>query len=216
MTWNTATDRILVFELTVQGDYDANLRRVMISDHEFYIVCLLQSRSLTGELEVLHAGYASTDPPGSAPHTLVMIRPDGVEERKTMEERTNGSDGYVQYQVTSTDLQDMTGRWRVRVETTWGSAITSTNHGTLDVLGHGRGSTSSIPMTTHPGSLTSSNRAQAQAVSAGGGLAGKVTLVDGITAPTAVAGEGQIYIDSADGNLKVRFGDGTISTIATD
>ena len=71
-------------------------------------------------------------------------------------------------------------------------------------------------MTTNPGSLTSANRAQSQAISAGGGLAGKVTLVDGITAPTAVAGEGQIYIDSADGNLKVRFGDGTISTIATD
>ena len=214
MTWNTATDRVLTFQLEMFGDWDGENRRVMIGDHEFYIVVLLQSRSLTGALEVLHAGYGSTDPAGSPPHTLIMIRPDGIEERKTMEERTDGSDGYVQYQIDSADLT-MPGRWKIRVESSWGSAVTSTNHGILDVLDHGRSTTSSVPLTTNP-SFLSTPRTKNFAVSAGGALSGKLSLVDGITAPTAIAGEAQVYIDSADGNLKIRFGDGTITQIATD
>lgn len=41
-------------------------------------------------------------------------------------------------------------------------------------------------------------------------------LVDGITAPSTVAGLAQIYVDSADGDLKVKFGDGTVKTIVVD
>ncbi len=47
---------------------------------------------------------------------------------------------------------------------------------------------------------------------ADGGLA----LADGITAPSTVAGKAQIYVDTADGDLKVKFGDGTVKTIVTD
>lgn len=43
-----------------------------------------------------------------------------------------------------------------------------------------------------------------------------VALVDGITAPGTVSGRAQIYVDTADGDLKVKFGDGTVKTIATD
>jgi hypothetical protein len=43
-----------------------------------------------------------------------------------------------------------------------------------------------------------------------------VVLVDGITAPSAITGKALIYIDTADGDLKVKFGDGTVKTIATD
>ncbi len=39
---------------------------------------------------------------------------------------------------------------------------------------------------------------------------------DGITAPTAVAGVAQLYVDVADGDLKVIFADGTVKTIVTD
>lgn len=43
-----------------------------------------------------------------------------------------------------------------------------------------------------------------------------VALVDGITAPGTISGRAFIYVDTADGDLKVKFGDGTVKTIATD
>ena len=41
-------------------------------------------------------------------------------------------------------------------------------------------------------------------------------IKDGITAPSASSGYAYIYVDSADGDLKVKFGDDTVKTIATD
>jgi len=41
-------------------------------------------------------------------------------------------------------------------------------------------------------------------------------MVDGITAPGTVSGRAQIYVDSADGDLKVKFGDGFVRVIAAD
>lgn len=45
---------------------------------------------------------------------------------------------------------------------------------------------------------------------------GITSLVDGISAPAARSGYARIYVDSADGDLKVKFGDGTVKTIVTD
>lgn len=48
-------------------------------------------------------------------------------------------------------------------------------------------------------------------------LAGdKVALTDGITAPSTISGIAQIYVDTADGDLKVKFGDGVVKTIVID
>lgn len=41
-------------------------------------------------------------------------------------------------------------------------------------------------------------------------------LSDGIVAPAAIPGFAQLYVDTADGDLKVKFGDGVTKTIATD
>lgn len=41
-------------------------------------------------------------------------------------------------------------------------------------------------------------------------------IADGVSAPANLAGYAAIYVDTADGDLKVRFGDGTIKTIVTD
>jgi len=41
-------------------------------------------------------------------------------------------------------------------------------------------------------------------------------IPDGITAPSAAVGYARIYVDTADGDLKVIFGDGTIKTIVVD
>jgi hypothetical protein len=43
-----------------------------------------------------------------------------------------------------------------------------------------------------------------------------VKIKDGVTAPATILGSAQIYVDSADGDLKVIFGDGTVKTIVTD
>lgn len=43
-----------------------------------------------------------------------------------------------------------------------------------------------------------------------------IKLADGTTAPATVAGVAQIYVDTADGDLKVKFGDGTVKTIVVD
>lgn len=43
-----------------------------------------------------------------------------------------------------------------------------------------------------------------------------LTITDGVTAPSAEAGLAKIYVDTADGDLKVRFADGVTKTIVTD
>tara|TARA_R100000781_G_scaffold4864_4_gene5755 strand:- start:51 stop:1559 length:1509 start_codon:yes stop_codon:yes gene_type:complete len=47
-------------------------------------------------------------------------------------------------------------------------------------------------------------------------VAGAVSITDGMTAPSATSGYAKLYVDTADGDLKVIFGDGTIKTLATD
>lgn len=47
-------------------------------------------------------------------------------------------------------------------------------------------------------------------------VAGDARLVDGITAPGTESGKAIVYVDTADGDLKVKFGDGVIKTLATD
>ncbi len=43
-----------------------------------------------------------------------------------------------------------------------------------------------------------------------------LVVVDGVTAPTAVAGLALIYVDTNTGDLMCRFGDGITKTIVTD
>lgn len=44
----------------------------------------------------------------------------------------------------------------------------------------------------------------------------KLVFDDGIAAPTAIVGKAQIYVDTADGDLKVRFGDNVTKIVAAD
>ncbi len=41
-------------------------------------------------------------------------------------------------------------------------------------------------------------------------------LVDGVSAPATLSGYAKLYVDSSDGDLKVKFGDGTVKTITVD
>jgi hypothetical protein len=45
---------------------------------------------------------------------------------------------------------------------------------------------------------------------------GALAIRDGITAPSTVTDMAVIYVDTADGDLKVKFSDGTVKTIVTD
>jgi hypothetical protein len=49
-----------------------------------------------------------------------------------------------------------------------------------------------------------------------GGAAGVLGITDGVTAPAAIAGTATIFVDTADGDLKVTFGDGYTVTLAVD
>jgi hypothetical protein len=42
---------------------------------------------------------------------------------------------------------------------------------------------------------------------------GGIAIVDGITAPATLSGWAKIYVDTADGDLKVKFGDGAVKTV---
>ena len=45
---------------------------------------------------------------------------------------------------------------------------------------------------------------------------GGIAIVDGITAPATLSGWAKIYVDTADGDLKIKYGDGTVKTIVVD
>lgn len=80
-------------------------------------------------------------------------------------------------------------------------------------LGFG-GSTSSFPALKRNGAVLETRLADdsAYAVHAMEYL----SVTDGVTAPGAAAGRARIYVDTADGDLKVVFADGTVKTIVTD
>jgi hypothetical protein len=45
---------------------------------------------------------------------------------------------------------------------------------------------------------------------------GTISMTDGIAVPTAVTGVALLYVDTNDGDLKIKFADDTIKTITTD
>lgn len=45
---------------------------------------------------------------------------------------------------------------------------------------------------------------------------GSILIPDGITAPSATVGAATLYVDVADGDLKVKFGDGVTKVISAD
>jgi len=43
-----------------------------------------------------------------------------------------------------------------------------------------------------------------------------IGMADGIAAPSTITGMALLFVDTADGDLKIKFGDGTLKTIVTD
>ena len=44
----------------------------------------------------------------------------------------------------------------------------------------------------------------------------QLSVTDGVSTPSTAAGSALIYVDSSDGDLKIKFGDGIVKTIVTD
>jgi hypothetical protein len=65
--------------------------------------------------------------------------------------------------------------------------------------------------------LTTNRAIECAALTATGDVrASHLQITDGISAPSSESGIAKIYVDTADGDLKVKFGDGTVKTIVTD
>lgn len=111
-------------------------------------------------------------------------------------------------QLFAAGLQALTSEaWTVSAHGTY-LTIQTTNNGATAATEKGRFSSEGVFLL---GTTTLTN-----AVAGDARLAGKLWIADGVSAPTAQAGFAAIYVDSADGDLKVRFGDGTTKTISTD
>lgn len=52
--------------------------------------------------------------------------------------------------------------------------------------------------------------------SIGASVVGGYQMSDGVTEPAISPGRASLYVDTSDGDLKIKFGDGTIKTISTD
>ena len=76
------------------------------------------------------------------------------------------------------------------------------------------GATSSFPMIKNNGAAAETKLADDSAYAPH--AMQYLDVTDGITAPGAAAGRARIYVDTADGDLKVVFADGTVKTIVTD
>lgn len=65
-------------------------------------------------------------------------------------------------------------------------------------------------------SMTPARVAQGTVSTYAGFTGGYIFIKDGISAPTADVNHAAIYIDIADGDLKIKFADGTVKTIVVD
>ncbi len=139
------------------------------------------------------------------------------------------------YQVTNSAVTSGQRSWRLGTATVAGTM--AANSFGLQRMADAFGSATDTVFDAAPGTFrfgspyavtvqsttaSSSTTTGALIVSGGVGVAGAANvgtyygMVDGVTAPGATVGYAKIYVDTADGDLKVIFGDGTIKTLATD
>ena len=96
-------------------------------------------------------------------------------------------------------------------------ALNTNTTGTLSLTGNNGINSTTLTVNGLTGVLSNKNFDATTSVTAGTFVRGEtVRVTDGITAPGAQSGAATIYVDSADGSLKVVFASGTVKTLATD
>lgn len=134
------------------------------------------------------------------------------------------SEMYIQANVYGDDISDQDAR--IVLKSTYGGTGPSISiYGVLRAVHGLYVGTSSTPSTTTGEIYASKSIGVGVSYTPGDGnidavgyVRGQKGLVigDGVTAPTAASGVAFIYVDNADGDLKVRFGDGTTKVLAAD
>lgn len=106
----------------------------------------------------------------------------------------------------------------------WGVVIadlvgSSTSLGLVGQISNGAGKFNLFCSGTAPNHLVGDLRIGADTSGVTGAACvvnGAIAVVDGMTAPAAVPGYAVIYVDTADGDLKVKFADGVTKVLAAD
>jgi hypothetical protein len=104
------------------------------------------------------------------------------------------------------------------------TGVSSVNLLSLNVAGSGGGATCTYSGVVYSGNTSNLDK---KTVQVGTGVtvnysvsanlfSSAIGMADGITAPSTLTGIAQLYVDTSDGDLKIKFGDGTVKTIVVD
>lgn len=104
------------------------------------------------------------------------------------------------------------GAFNIGTASSVGGAITSLYTFSPTSLSILAGATGGLSIAATTGTTLTVSSTDGASIRTDGGMA----IKDGITAPSATAGYAKIFVDTADGDLKIIFGDGTTKTIVTD
>ncbi len=140
-------------------------------------------------------------------------------QRITASHSNNPTYKWVEGSTETASIQTFAGDLYIAIDTATSKNIIFRRESATEAM-RIAGSNGVVSIAATTASTTTANGALV--VSGGIGAAGAINagtyhgMVDGIAAPGATAGYAKIYVDTADGDLKVIFGDGTVKTIATD
>lgn len=192
----SSTQPVLRFYET-DADSDEKYWRIVTASGKFLVQALDDAYSVgTAPIDIDRSGTAITTLTFTNQYGTVTLSGDGATQTLALNATSASDDASVDLKRNSSTYA------RIATVGTAGNVVNDSDVGDLVIRTNG----GAIRLTTNSGTSTN------VFVSANNTLA----LRDGQTAPAAISGLAQIYVDTADGDLKVRFGDGTIKTIVVD
>jgi len=192
----TFTDRTTAF-----GDSGTNVE-IFPSDNDYIYIA---AAAVWDQIDVINA----TDSSHSIIPTFEFVKDDGTWVAFTPADDTNGfsQNGAIRFE--SDNLTDWGQRTVLEVTGETGS----TDYYWIRI----RRTRKNLPTSPTESTIKVTTLGTEFSWDSTGEIFGNTLAIsDGVTAPTTVSGKTFIYVDTADGDLKVKFGDGTVKTLATD